>query len=79
MRSKATRPGGQGTQAIAIRGPLWNLVQNILGCPDFKSNLYRSVLRPPGRLLDFGCANGHIAEVFLEFDYYGIDIDPDAI
>src|ERR1700692_1516675 len=63
----------------AIRQPLWNLVQNVLGCPDFKSKLYRSVLRPPGRLLDFGCANGHIAEVFLEFDYYGIDIDPGAI
>jgi SAM-dependent methyltransferase len=63
----------------AIRQPLWNLVQNVLGCPEFKSKLYRSVLRPPGRLLDFGCANGHIAEVFLEFDYYGIDIDPSAI
>jgi SAM-dependent methyltransferase len=62
-----------------IRQPLWNLVQNVLGCPDFKSKLYRSILRPPGRLLDFGCANGHIAEVFLEFDYYGIDIDPGAI
>jgi SAM-dependent methyltransferase len=64
---------------LAIRQPLWNLVQNVLGCPDFKSKLYRSVLRPPGRLLDFGCANGHIAEVFLEFDYHGIDIDPSAI
>ena len=62
-----------------IRQPLWNLVQAVLGCPDFKSKLYRSVLRPPGRLLDFGCANGHIAEVFLEFDYHGIDIDPGAI
>jgi Methyltransferase domain len=31
-------------------------------------------------LLDFGCANRHIAEVFLEFvDDYGIDIDPGAI
>jgi len=63
----------------AIQQPLWNLVQNVLGCPDFKSKLYRSVLHPPGRLLDFGCANGHIAEVFLEFDYHGIDIAPGAI
>ena len=62
-----------------IRQPLWNLVQNVLGSPDFKTKLYRSVLRPPGRLLDFGCANGHIAEVFLEYDYHGIDIDPGAI
>jgi hypothetical protein len=45
----------------AIRQPLWNLVQSVLGCPDFKSKLYRSVLRPPGQLLDSGCANGHIA------------------
>ncbi len=59
--------------------PLWNLVQNVLGCPDFKSKLYRSVLRPPGRLLDFGCANGHIADAFPEFDYNGIDIDPVAV
>jgi SAM-dependent methyltransferase len=62
-----------------IRQPLWNLVQNVLGCPDFKSKLYRSVLRPPGRLLDFGCANGHIADAFPEFDYNGIDIDPVAV
>jgi SAM-dependent methyltransferase len=79
MRSKAIRLGGQGSREIAIRQTLWNLVQNVLGCPDFKSNLYRSVLRPPGRLLDFGCANGHLAEVFLEFDYCGIDIDSGAI
>jgi hypothetical protein len=37
MTSKATRPGGQGSRAIAIQQPLWNLVQNVLGCPDFKS------------------------------------------
>jgi SAM-dependent methyltransferase len=79
MSSKAARPGGQGSQTSAIRQPLWNLVQHVLGSTDFKCKLYSSVLRPPGRLLDFGCANGHIAEVFLGFDYYGIDIDPDAI
>ena len=61
------------------RRPLWNVIQDVLGSPDFKRELYRSVLRPPGRLLDFGCATGHIAEAFLEFDYYGIDIDPKAI
>jgi SAM-dependent methyltransferase len=61
------------------RRPLWNVIQDVLGCPDFKRELYRSVLTAPGRLLDFGCATGHIAEAFLEFDYYGIDIDPGAI
>jgi SAM-dependent methyltransferase len=79
MSPKANRSGGQGLQAIAIRQPLWNLVQNLLGSPEFKSKLYTSVLGSQGRLLDFGCANGHIAEAFLKFDYYGIDIDPDAI
>jgi SAM-dependent methyltransferase len=36
-------------------------------------------LRPPGRLLDFGCATGHIAEAFLDFEYYGVDLDPKVI
>src|SRR5207302_1178328 len=58
---------------------VWNLTQNLLGSPEFKRTLYSSVLRPPGRLLDFGCATGHIAEAFLDFEYYGVDLDPKAI
>jgi SAM-dependent methyltransferase len=62
-----------------IREHLWNSVQTVLGAPEFKRKLYRSVLCPPGKLLDFGCASGHIVSAFLEFDYYGIDIDPGLI
>ena len=57
----------------------WNLVQNVLGATSFKRELYLSRLHPPGKLLDFGCANGHIADAFLDFDYHGVDIDPIAI
>jgi SAM-dependent methyltransferase len=58
---------------------LWNIVQQILGAPEFKKKLYQSVLHPPGKLLDFGCASGHLAGAFTEFDYTGLDIDPDTI
>lgn len=47
--------------------------------PEFKSKLYRSRLTPPGRLLDFGCANGHLSDAFSEFEYYGVDLDPVAV
>ncbi len=57
----------------------WDFVQNVLGAMSFKRALYRSKLHPPGKLLDFGCANGHIADAFLAFDYHGVDIDPIAI
>jgi SAM-dependent methyltransferase len=57
----------------------WDLVQAILGIMTFKRELYLSKLHPPGRLLDFGCANGHIADIFREFEYYGVDLDPAAI
>ncbi len=58
---------------------LWNIVQRILGAPEFKKKLYRSVLHPPGKLLDFGCASGHLADAFADFNYVGLDIDPDTI
>ncbi len=58
---------------------LWDFVQLVLGAPDFKRKLYRSKLHPPGKLLDFGCASGHLADAFLDFDYCGVDIDPTTI
>jgi SAM-dependent methyltransferase len=58
---------------------LWDFVQVVLGAMKFKRELYLSKLHPPGKLLDFGCANGHIADTFAGFDYYGVDIDPVAI
>ena len=58
---------------------LWNAVQRVFGAPEFKRNLYRFVLRAPGRLLDFGCATGHIADAFQDFEYYGLDLDSQSI
>ena len=58
---------------------LWDSVQVVLGAMKFKRELYLSKLHPPGKLLDFGCADGHIADTFAGFDYYGVDIDPVAI
>ncbi len=62
-----------------IKPYLWNAVQRVFGAPEFKRDLYRSVLQAPGRLLDFGCATGHIADAFQEFEYYGVDLDPQCI
>jgi SAM-dependent methyltransferase len=58
---------------------LWDYVQEVQGAPRFKRELYRSKLHPPSKLLDFGCANSHLADAFIEFEYYGVDLDPDAI
>jgi len=58
---------------------VWNAIQRVLGAPDFKRRLYSSVLAPSGRLLDFGCANGHVADVFQRYEYYGLDRDSRAI
>jgi SAM-dependent methyltransferase len=58
---------------------VWDSVQAVLGANQFKRDLYLSKLHPPSKLLDFGCADGHIADIFSEFDYYGVDIDPIAI
>jgi SAM-dependent methyltransferase len=63
----------------ALKSQSWNLFQTIFGAPDFKRSLYGSVLHGSGKLLDFGCATGHIAEIFSGFDYYGVDLDPGAI
>src|SRR5271154_5386924 len=58
---------------------IWDCIQSVLGATQFKRELYLSKLRTPGKLLDLGCADGHIADAFIEFDYHGVDIDPVAI
>jgi len=35
-------------------------MQAVVGASRFKSRLYRSVLHPPGKLLDLGCATGYM-------------------
>lgn len=57
----------------------WNIFQLILGAPKFKRELYTTFLNPPGKLLDFGCATGHISDSFKNFDYYGVDLDEKSI
>jgi len=55
---------------------VWDVIQTVLGAPDFKRKLYTSVLGSErGKLLDFGCADGNTAEACSNFEYYGIDLD----
>ena len=58
---------------------VWHVVQNILGYPEDKIRMYRSAVMNRGRLLDFGCASGHLGEAFAAVDYVGIDCDRRAI
>ena len=58
---------------------LWDLSQRMFGCDEQKRLLYRSVLRHPCKVLDFGCADGNAFPAFMDCDYYGMDIDPRLI
>ena len=66
------------TNLVSMPG-LWAFVQQHLGAPEFKRELYRSKLCTPCRLLDFGCASGHLGDAFRDLEYYGVDLDPVAI
>ena len=54
---------------------LWDISQFIFGCDGWKRKAYRAAFNDPGRLLDFGCADGNTFTAFRDFDYYGIDTD----
>jgi SAM-dependent methyltransferase len=54
---------------------IWDIVQFVLGNPNKKKQLYRSLLPNSGKILDFGCADGNTFIAFSDFDYYGIDTD----
>jgi len=59
---------------------VWNTVQNFLGANSFKYVMYPSVFKTKrGTLLDFGCSCGNSTDVFLDFDYYGVDVDREAL
>ena len=59
---------------------VWNLAQNIIGANQWKAWMYPSVFeKKEGTLLDFGCSSGNETAAFLDFDYYGVDIDPNVI
>lgn len=57
-----------------------NFVHNFLGANQYKVALYTSVFEgKSGTLLDFGCSYGNTTPGFLNFEYYGVDIDGEAI
>lgn len=59
---------------------VWNVAQNVIGARSWKDDMYPSVFeRKGGSLLDFGCSSGNETKMFLDFDYYGVDIDAVAI
>lgn len=59
---------------------LWDIAQNILGENQWKRVMYSAVFeKRGGALMDFGCSIGNETEAFLDFDYYGVDIDAHAI
>lgn len=58
---------------------IWNISQFIFGSNSQKKELYRSLIKNKGKLLDFGCANGNTFLAFKDFDYTGLDIDSKAI
>ncbi len=58
----------------------WNIAQNVIGARAWKDCMYPSVFeKKEGTFLDFGCSSGNETGMFLDFDYYGVDIDETAI
>jgi|ERR1700733_6813174 2-polyprenyl-3-methyl-5-hydroxy-6-metoxy-1,4-benzoquinol methylase len=57
----------------------WQLVQNALGYPKEKEAMYRGAVADGGRLLDFGCASGHLGQAFAGMDYVGLDVNESCI
>jgi len=58
---------------------VWNTGQRIVGANPWKVLIYPSVFDTKGKILDFGCSIGNSTEAFLDFEYYGVDIDARAI
>ena len=57
----------------------WKFFQNLVGADPWKLSLYPKVFKKPGKILDFGCSIGNSVPAFLDFEYYGVDIDKNAI
>jgi len=64
---------------LAGQPKLWDLFEEIFGANKAKGNIYRGVITSRGKMLDFGCATGNTTAAFLDFDYYGIDINKNYI
>jgi SAM-dependent methyltransferase len=64
---------------LSIPG-VWGFFQDFIGANQFKAKIYPSVIETKGgTLLDFGCSYGNETAAFIDFDYYGIDVDEQAI
>ncbi|KKT40348.1 hypothetical protein A3K29_03050 [Candidatus Collierbacteria bacterium RIFOXYB2_FULL_46_14] len=58
---------------------LFEIFEKIFGADDEKMKIYRQAFHNGNRLLDFGCSTGNTTKAFLDFDYYGIDLDEGCI
>lgn len=58
---------------------IWDCIQSCIGATQWKNNIYPSVIKKRGRLLDFGCSIGILTRSFLDHEYYGVDIDANVI
>lgn len=58
---------------------IWNISQFIFGNDKYKKDLYRLAIPSPGKILDFGCADGNTFLAFKDFEYYGVDINKNLI
>lgn len=64
---------------IANFPPVWRGLQKFVGASQWKYQLYSSMIKKQGVILDFGCSMGVATPVFLQSNYHGIDIDRSAI
>lgn len=64
---------------LAENPVLFEIFEKIFGADKQKRAIYRSAFLNNKKLLDFGCSTGNTTEAFLDFDYYGIDLDTGCI
>ena len=64
---------------VSFRGRLWDAFQTFIGDNTPKRRTIARYIQRPGRILEIGCATGNVADVFRDFDYVGVDTDPELI
>jgi len=65
--------------SLAQNPILFEIFEKIFGADEQKQQIYRQAFKNNLKLLDFGCSTGNTTKAFLDFDYYGIDLDNGAI
>lgn len=58
---------------------LFEIFEKVFGADEQKQQIYRHAFKNNFRLLDFGCSTGNTTKAFLDFDYYGLDLDKGCI